>query len=149
MKYASKTTVSVDRSRTEIERILQRYGATSFVYGWEESKAMIGFKAHKKAIRFLLPLPNPEEFERSRRGARTKQARERLCEQAMRQKWRALTLAIKAKLEMVETGITSFEEEFLAHIVLPNGQTVAEWAVPQLSKIDVGSMPLALPANVQ
>jgi hypothetical protein len=33
---------------------------------------------------------------------------------------------IKAKLEAVAAGITIFEDEFLAHIVLPGGQTVAE-----------------------
>jgi hypothetical protein len=40
--------------------------------------------------------------------------------QAYHQRWRALALAIKA----VESGIATFEEEFLAHIALPNGSTV-------------------------
>ena len=68
-------------------------------------------------------------------------------EQAVRQRWRALALVIKAKLEAVETGITSFEEEFLAHIVLPSGQTVGAWMVPQVEKAYVnGAMPPMLPA---
>ena len=41
-----------------------------------------------------------------------------------RQRWRALNLAIKAKLEAVESGIVTFDQEFLAHIVGPSGQTV-------------------------
>ena len=35
-----------------------------------------------------------------------------------------MVLAIKAKLEVVESGIASFEEEFLAHIVNAAGVTV-------------------------
>jgi len=39
-------------------------------------------------------------------------------------RWRCLVLAIKAKLEAVESEIFSFEEEFLAHIVNEAGVTV-------------------------
>jgi hypothetical protein len=57
-----------------------------------------------------------------------------LLDQATRSAWRALLLVIKAKLEAVETGITTFEDEFLAHLVLPNGQTVGEWAIPMIAE---------------
>jgi len=43
-------------------------------------------------------------------------------------------LAIKAKLECVESGIASFEEEFLAYIVLPNQQTMGQLALPQIAQ---------------
>jgi hypothetical protein len=67
-------------------------------------------------------------------------------EQACRQRWRALALVIKAKLEAVESGITCFEDEFLAHIILPSGQQVGEWLRPQLKlAYDKGSMPALLP----
>jgi hypothetical protein len=52
----------------------------------------------------------------------------------VRQRWRALALVIKAKLEAVEAGITIFEEEFLAHIVLPDGRTAGEYMVPQIEE---------------
>ena len=44
MAYAEKTNVSTDRSRAEIERTLQRYGADQFMYGWESERAMVGFR---------------------------------------------------------------------------------------------------------
>ena len=44
--YAKDTEVPIDRSKSEIERILQRYGATAFMYGWNEGKAIIGFSLH-------------------------------------------------------------------------------------------------------
>ena len=59
-------------------------------------------------------------------------------EQACRQRWRALSLCIKAKLEACESGITTFEEEFLAQLVLPGGVTVAEKIMPSIMS---GKMP--------
>ena len=150
MTYAKKTTVPVDKSRREIERTLERYGATGFAYGWRESEAMIGFETNGKSVRFVLPLPNRDDFKNPKRGwePRPQAAIDRDYNQAKRQRWRALSLAIKAKLEMVEVGITTFEEEFLPHIVMPNGQTFAEWALPQLEEMTLaGKMPKLLPAG--
>ena len=39
-------------------------------------------------------------------------------------------LVIKAKLEVVQSGITTLESEFMAHIVMPDGRTVAEHVTP-------------------
>lgn len=63
-------------------------------------------------------------------------------EQGCRQAWRALTLCIKAKLEAVSAGISEFEDEFLAHIVLPGGGTVSQWIRPQIENAYLtGDMP--------
>ena len=43
-RYATDTRVSVERSKAEIEAILARYGADQFMYGWEASRAVIGFR---------------------------------------------------------------------------------------------------------
>ena len=59
-------------------------------------------------------------------------------QQACRQRWRALALVIKAKLEAVETGIATFEQEFLAYIVLPNGQSVGDTAIPAIEAAAAG-----------
>lgn len=66
-------------------------------------------------------------------------------DQAARQRWRALLLCLKAKLEAVECGITTFEEEFMAHIVMPDGSTFGKWAGPQLQDMrERGEMPKSL-----
>ena len=76
------------------------------------------------------------------------EAIENAYEQAVRQRWRALALVIKAKLEAVESGITVFDKEFMAHIVLPDGKTVGEHMLPQIeSSYETGSMPPLLPAH--
>jgi hypothetical protein len=46
--------------------------------------------------------------------------------QAERSRWRALLLSIKAKLVSVESGIETFEDAFMAHVVMPDGGTVSE-----------------------
>ena len=147
-RFAAKTTVSTEKSRAEIEAILRRYGASAFMYAWEGNRAIIGFRARDRHIRFTLPLPDREskEFTHSSRGPRSPDAVTVLWEQACRQSWRALALVIKAKLEAVEAGIVEFESEFLAHIVLPNGSTVGAWVRPQVAlAYDSGDMPKMLP----
>lgn len=146
--YAEGTSITPERSQQEISATLRKYGAQSFVYGWEDNRAMIQFTAHERHIRFLLDLPSPDdkEFRTSPGGrARDVQAVRKACEAEIRRRWRALNLAIKAKLESVETGIATFEEEFMAHIVMPDGHTVAEHLIP---KIDAayrsGGMPPSL-----
>lgn len=139
MKYASNTLVSSDKSKAEIERTLTRYGADHFAYGWNGDNAMIGFRKDERFVRFILPLPdkNNREFTHTpgRDGERHPDNALKAWEQATRQRWRALALVIKAKLEAVESEITTFEEEFLAHIVLPGGRTVGQAFIPQIGEI--------------
>lgn len=144
--------MSSDRSRAEIERTLQRYGATSFLYGWDADNAIIGFIANGRQVKFRLPMPdrNDPEFWRTpqRLTRRTPAKAAEAYEQAVRQRWRALALVIKAKLEAVEAGIAEFEAEFLAYISLPNGQTVGEWVGPQLDYVYTsGAMPALMPGG--
>lgn len=148
--YAADTQVSSDRSRAEIERTLQRFGADAFMYGWEAERAMVQFRAHGRYVKFELPMPDREEFALTpARGKRRSDSQiEAAYEQAVRQRWRALNLVIKAKLEAVEANISTFESEFLANVVLPNGETVGQWVMPQVDlAYEQGSMPKLLPAG--
>lgn len=126
MTYASTTTVSVDKTRTEIERTLTRYGADRFAYFSEVGRAIIVFEAKERRIKFDLPLLMPKAGENA--------ASQKTREQNTRSRWRALLLCIKAKLEAVESGIETFEEAFLAHVVMPDGKTVKEHAIPMIAE---------------
>lgn len=128
-RYAAGTDVSTDRSRGEIEATLRRYGADQFVSGWDASRAMLGFRIDDRHVRFELPMPNrdDDEFRMTPTGReRVARQRDEAYEQEVRRRWRALSLAVKAKLEAVETGIASFDDEFLAYLVLPSGATVGQ-----------------------
>jgi len=148
-RYASQTSVSTEKSRNEIERTLQRYGASGFGFWLEDDKALVQFTIENLKIAFNLPMPDrkSEEFTMSshendwqRKPLAAETARKR-WEQACRQRWRALALVIKAKLEAIDSGISTFQEEFMAHIMLPDGMTVGEKLVPGLTELmETGKM---------
>lgn len=150
MTYANQTSVSVEKSRAEIEKLLQRYGADQFVSGWSGSTAAIGFVLSRRSIRFTLPLPARDDpafrYTPARRYLRNEQEREKAWEQACRSRWRALLLVIKAKLEAVECGISTIEDEFLAWTVIPGtGCTVSQQIGSELTRsIESGEPPRLL-----
>lgn len=114
-RYASQTSVPAEQSRAEIERLLTRYGATAFGYFWEHQTAVVTFRIRSRIVRLKVPLPDPDsrEFTTTSQGRpRADEPRRQLYEQATRQRWRAICLLIKAKLEAVELGITSIEREW-------------------------------------
>ena len=125
MSYASKSSVPVDRSQGEIRKILSKYGASGFAYGEQGDFSVVMFEMQKRRIKFVLPMPQ-------RTSERATGASIKTYEQLCRTRWRCLVLAIKAKLECVESGITTLDQEFMAHIVLPNGQTVGALMLPQI-----------------
>lgn len=149
-RYAARTEVTADRSRAEIERTLMRYGADSFVYGWEGNRAMLAFRMKGRRIQFELPLPekSAQEFWRTpeKNLLRTPAQAQAAWEQATRQRWRALALYVKATLEAVEAGIVTFEDVFLAWTMLPGGASVSTWLQPQIEEAYTsGRMPPLLP----
>ena len=107
-RYAKDTEVSSAKSRTEIERVLERYGATGFLYGWIEESAVVAFQMAERHVKFVLPMPPREDFRFTpeRQSERSEDQISREFDKAVRQRWRALLLVIKAKLEAVECGIT-------------------------------------------
>lgn len=146
-RYAAKTTVPVEQSRRELEKTLQRYGAEAFSYGYDAERAVVMFQAGGRRIRFELTTPPLSDFTFTPSGIRRNQGdQQRAREQAVRQQWRALSLVVKAKLEAVASDLVTFEQEFLAHILLPDGGTVGQWAGPQLAEVyATGQMPAVLP----
>jgi hypothetical protein len=135
MRYAKQTSVSSEKSRAEIEQTVHRYGADQFAFGEAEGRAMIGFrltKPRKLTVRFLLPLYYEREHEGRRQIHNLDPVRDA---QQIRQRWTALLLVIKAKLEAVETNIETIEQAFMAETVMPDGKTVAEHLLPQINKM--------------
>jgi hypothetical protein len=114
--FAARTSVTIGKSRGQIEDLVTRHGATSFASGHEGTQANILFKMKGRRVRFELQLTEGDERENMRR-------------------WRCLYALLKAKLTAVEDGLATFEEEFLAFTLVPGagGETVAQWIGPQLA----------------
>mgnify|MGYP001565472632 CR=1 FL=1 len=124
--YAAKTSVTVERSKTQIELLLKEFKASAVMMATNDTRAMVVFTMAERNVKFILPLPQESEF--------TGQWRREQFSQATRTRWRALYLALRAKLEMAATGITTFEDEFLSHIVMPDGQSVGEITRPRIAQ---------------
>lgn len=122
--YAEDTKVTVAQSRGSIETMLRKASATRIVTMDEPSEVVVLFNMDGRLIKLRIEVA----------GDATDQRR--------REIWRAIVLVVKAKIEAVAQGITTVEQEWLAHVVLPDGQTVAEWIGPQLQvAYDRGAMP--------
>lgn len=150
MAYAEKTSVSVSKTKADIEDLIQKAGAEQFVSGYKENMAVIGFSLANRQIRFVLPLPDKQDksfwYTPERHTKRTEQQAYNAWEQMCRSRWRALYLIIKAKLEAVESGISTIEREFFYDVVLPDGKTIGEFMAPQLETVyETGQMPSLLP----
>lgn len=133
--YAKDTIVPVARTRAEIEQILERAKAKQYgtAVDYDLLTARVQFRLHDRIVRFTVTLPD-------RKRLRTAAQYER----AERQRWRALLLVLKAKLESVESNIETFENAFLAQIVMPGDQTVAELITPHIGAAYRDGRPLQL-----
>lgn len=144
-KYASQTQVSADQSVAEIKRIIRRYGASDFAYLERDDLAAVSFVVEQRHVRFAIDLPDAGDraFTRTPTGrARTASAARDEWQKAVRQRWRALALIIKAKLEAVESRVAEFDQEFFPYLVLANGQTVFEHVGAQaIASIETGTAP--------
>jgi len=132
-KFAQQTSVSVSQSKFDIEKALRRYGASRFASGWDDKTATLAFEIHDRMVRFIVKMPTLDQF------ALTDTGRERSAsvamaawEQATRSTWRSLLLCIQAKLEAVAAEIATFDDEFLAYMVMGDGRTVSEHVAPSL-----------------
>ena len=146
MSYAGNTTVSPEKSQEEIKRTLRKYGADRFGVMEERTKAHVMFEYSNLSIQLTIDLPDREQFEITETGrTRTDAAIETAHNQAIKQRWRALLLAIKAKLEAIECGISTIEKEFLAFMVMPDGRQLSEHLIPKIHQIaKTGKMPKLL-----
>lgn len=135
--FAKGTTVSAEKSRSEIESLLLKMGATSFgsMTDMTKKSVMIGFVFAKLNIRMEIPIPAPEDelFFQDGRGCRRNEVRaHEFYDGEVRRRWRCLCLAIKAKMIAVSDGVTTFEREFMPYIVTDDGRTVSERMLPAI-----------------
>ena len=147
-RYANSTTVPPERTRDEIERTLKKWGVTEFIYGSLSQGPVIAFKYRELTARFQVLLPDRDDpdivYTPKRHHRRTPEDQEKAYDQAVRQRWRSLLLLIKAKLEAIDMGIASFEEEFLPYMVLPDGRTVTEGLMPAIYRAAEGGTDLPM-----
>ena len=148
MAFAKGTKVAIDTTTQQIKMMLRKAGAVAFATLEENESAAIAFRLHELNIRMTIPMPDrfAKRFTHTeeRSLARSDDAAEKLWEQASKERWRALHLCVKAKLEAIDAGVETFEDAFLAHVQMAGGQTVGEHLKDQLPAIVAGQAPLQI-----
>lgn len=148
-KYAEGTQVPVSRSREEIERTLERFGATAQMWMRDDEvgAVTVAFKRDGKMYKFSLRLPPLSAFKEtpSHKWIRTAAAAKAAQDTETRRCFRSLANYLKAMLDAIDTGIIVAEEALLPYLMLPGGHTVYEQAQRQLRDIGDVNFALALP----
>ena len=136
--YAKGTTVPVSQSRAEVERVLTKYGATKFGTMTEPLRVSVFFEVKGRQVQWSIPIPEKKKFRY-----------ETDYDKEVRRRWRVLVITIKAMLEAVESKLLTFDEAFLAHIVIPGtARTLGESIAPKLDALYEGkSLPALLSEN--
>lgn len=150
-RYAGKTTIDRAGSVAELERLVDRYGATGFGYGREGDSAWVAFKISGFAVRLHAPMParDSSEFTETPTGReRSAAAAQAEWEQACRARWRAVVLITKAKFEAIEAGISTVEREFLVDLVMPDGRSVGQHVLPAVAASMAGRPVRLLPEGL-
>jgi hypothetical protein len=162
MSFAEGTSVSVEKTKAELERLLVKHGAKQYGTAHDDANgtAIVYFAMAGRHIRLQIPIPALDEFpdpkkhdwqqknkpmprtwHRMGEAGRAAWVRAQ-WEQACRTRWRCMLLIVKAKLELIAMKLSDVEREFLADITLPDGRSVAELFKPYLDNAYLeGKMP--------
>lgn len=131
-KYAATTDVPTSRSLDELAALVDKHGAADFAFGKSKTPGgratyYVQFTMQRLRVRMSVMTSDPNDFKFDSRGyVRTDSARAKDVAQDERSTLRALLLVLKAKLVAVDQGVALFEDEFLAYIVTPGGETIGQ-----------------------
>lgn len=125
MAFAEDTKVPLEQSIAEIIGMVRKAGAQQVGQMDDGQRFIVIFSLGDRQMRFSVPMVRDYKGPTKAGNGRTID-QQRWIYQRNRQRGRALMLVIKAKLESVESGVETFEEAFLANIVMKDGATVYE-----------------------
>lgn len=147
-RYAEGTTVSPEKTQVEIGVLLTRICVEGRSIGEAAQRSHVEFQLHGRLYRMGFAIPSLADFRRTPGGKQRTGGQAVAAHGAeVRRLWRCLKLLILSKIEVIESGISDYETELLPYAVMPTGETMAEWALPQLALSAGRDMALLLPAG--
>lgn len=134
-KYANKTKVTASTSKVQVQELLVNYGIDEFFFGTSPRGEGVGFKYEGRVYKHNVPMPKQDDYDY-----------ETQYSQAIRQRWRIFYMSLKMKLEEIQNGGISFEDQFLSMMALPDGSTVGDFMrLPEnIAKLNKAEMPKLL-----
>jgi len=127
-KYAKYTKVSIKDTKLHIEKLLLNWGIEEFFFATSPRGDGIGFRYKEKTYKLSVPIKKD------------------MPDKEQRQMWRILFMSLKMKLEEIDAGLISFDDQFLSQMALPDGSTVSDFMkLPEnLSLLQSSKMPKML-----
>lgn len=127
---------SGDKAMAEIQRILQKFGCNKFgtMTDWDAGTLMVQFEWNGQRVTFPASFKGYAEMWlkenpwSNRRQSSQAEWQQKAMEIGSMAVYSILRDWIKAQVVAVETGLITFEEVFLAHLMLPSGMRVIEHA---------------------
>lgn len=153
-KYAKGTDVTVRQSLAELEDLIERFAGnqpSGFGYATQGRVTTVQFEIRNRRVRLSIHLPDLETYRmvginQHVRAQRTDAETKAAWQREVNRLWRSLVDVVKAKLVAIDDGITTFEAEFLANLVLPSGDTIGErMAVDLETTLRTGELPPLMP----
>ena len=134
-KYAKNTKGPASKTRVQVQNLLIKYGIEEFYFGTSPRGEGVGFKYEGRTYKHNVPMPDPK-----------KSRSDNQYKQAVRQRWRLFYMSLKMKLDEVQGGGVSFEDQFLAMMSLPDGSTVGDFMkLPEnVARLEKSKMPKLL-----
>lgn len=128
-RYAEDTSVPVGRSQQQIRDMLKRIDADGFLFGDADGRVMVQFRTHGRVARIVQPLPDDRP-------------------QTERMIWRHILLLVTARVTEIQNEMLTFDEAFMPHLMLPDGSTFRDTALPAISQTyETGEMPALMPGG--
>ena len=84
MPYAARTRVPISRTKTGIEELLAKHGATGFAHATGGDRSLLAFDMSGRRVQIILVMPSIDDYARTPRYARRIRAaqesgREQVC----------------------------------------------------------------------
>ena len=158
-KFAEETSVSIAKSRGEIDDLLRRWECDGIRWTdmFKKNQTILEFTwvcdDTGYTARFVVELPTDEILRKRARNAASGNFMDskyrKARELAGRQEHRVLCLFLKGAFNAIENGLIAAEVIFLPFFVGPDGRTVAEVALPRLPELLASGSEtlLGLPTN--
>jgi len=137
LPYAS-TKIDIEKSKIQTNELLKKFGVSGIQWTWVNNIEILRFihdfefDGVKHQIGYEMQVPEM--------GIKKGPAYEKRLERNDRQAYRIVWHVLKARFVAVESGLKTFEEEFLSDIIykLPNGRTtkIGDIILNQISKTE-------------
>lgn len=146
-KFAEGTKVPVSQSQAELRKLLRAKDCERIAFYEEgDEMAAIAFERKGRRVRLTLRYPPLKEFIYYPGSYRRRPDPRPAWEAECRRLWRVLLRLVQGNFEAEDSGLVTFEQVWLAHFILPGGETVADRVVPALDAAQAtGQMPPLLP----